>query len=328
MKVLLIQTAFIGDVILATAVIEKLKQHFPASTIDFILQKGNESLLTNHPHIRKVIIFDKKKNKYSKLLHLIKDIRKESYDYVINMHRFFSSGLITCFSGAKTTTGFKKNPLSFCFSHSVDHHIGDKSLPSHEVDRNQALIRQLTGNKSTKPRLYPASSDYTHVDTQNNYIVIAPASIWFTKQFPAKKWIELINLLPDEYKVYLIGAKNDMELCEHIQEETKSKKVEILAGQLSFLQSAALIKHAKMTFTNDSAPAHLASAMNAPVTMIFCSTVPEFGFGPLSNVSYSIEVDSKLNCRPCGLHGKKKCPEGHFNCAEIKVNEIVSRVLS
>jgi heptosyltransferase-2 len=70
-----------------------------------------------------------------------------------------------------------------------------------------------------------------------------------------------------------------------------------------------------MNYVNDSAPMHLCSAMNAPVTAVYCSTVPQFGFGPLSGNSNIVEVSEKLSCRPCGLHGFKKCPENHFKCA-------------
>jgi heptosyltransferase-2 len=88
-----------------------------------------------------------------------------------------------------------------------------------------------------------------------------------------------------------------------------------MAGQLTFLESAALMKGAVMNFVNDSAPMHLASSINAPVAAVFCSTVPSFGFGPLSEKSYVVQSSEKLNCRPCGLHGHKKCPQGHFKCA-------------
>jgi heptosyltransferase-2 len=91
--------------------------------------------------------------------------------------------------------------------------------------------------------------------------------------------------------------------------------VEILAGKLNFLSSAALMEKAKMNYTNDSAPLHFASATDAPVTAIFCSTVPAFGFYPLSSKSFIAETDEKLPCRPCSLHGLKACPLGHFKCA-------------
>jgi len=66
---------------------------------------------------------------------------------------------------------------------------------------------------------------------------------------------------------------------------------------------------------------HIASAMNAPVTVIFCSPIPAFGFGPLSEKSNIIQTIVKLECRPCGLHGYKKCPQGHFKCATTISNQ-------
>ena len=327
MKFLIIQTAFIGDVVLATPLIEKLKQRYPDSTIDFLLRKGNETLLTNHPHLRQVLIFDKKQGKYKNLLKLLRVIRKEKYDYVINLQRFFASGFLTAFSGAKHTIGFDKNPLSFLFSESVKHVISTKDAGDHEVKRNLSLVSKLTDNEFVRPKLYPTEADFKKVIPQGEYICIAPASVWFTKQWPADKWIELMDKLPSDITIYLMGAKGDIPLCEIIKEKTKAQKVEILAGKLSFLESAALMKNARMNFVNDSAPLHFASAMNAPVAAMYCSTVPAFGFGPLSDTSFIFETTEILDCRPCGLHGYKSCPKGHFRCSNIEVDSVVSKTV-
>ncbi len=344
-KFLIIQTAFIGDVILATSIAEKLHQHFPDASIDFLLRKGNESLLENHPFIHEVIVWNKKQNKLSNLLKIISNIRKSRYDAVINLHRFTSSGLITALSGAKEKIGFDKNPFSFLLTKKVHHEIGNAK---HEIERNHELIAELTDAFVSKPKLYPSvnhfsiaenlesriknqESEQTDVANRNTqiasrYICIAPTSVWFTKQFPKEKWIELINLLPEDIIVYLLGSKSDVAICEAIQSKIKNQKSKIrnVAGQLSFLESAALMKGAKMNYVNDSAPMHIASAMNAPVTAVFCSTIPAFGFGPLSDQSKIVETKVTLDCRPCGLHGFKTCPKGHFNCAlTIEMGDVV-----
>jgi heptosyltransferase-2 len=326
-KILIIQTAFIGDVVLATSIVEKLKQHYPESRIDFLLRKGNESLLLNHPHINQIIVFDKKKNKYGNLFKLIKKIRAEKYDDVINVQRFFTTGLIIAFSGAKYTIGFDKNPLSFLFSEKIKHEIAVGS-GKHEVERNLKLIESITGPGFVKPRLYPSEADFNKLKTTSPYVCIAPASVWFTKQWPSHKWLELINALPDDLNIFLLGSKADYDLCDNIKSgiENRESKIHNLAGQLSFLESAALMKNAKMNFVNDSAPLHFASAMNAPVTAVYCSTIPAFGFGPLSDTSFIAEIDYKLYCRPCGLHGYKACPEGHFKCSEINVSKLADKL--
>ena len=181
-KILIIQTAFLGDVILATPLIESLSAHFPSAQIDFLLKKGNEALLEEHPKLRRVLIFDKSKKRKS-LLDLIKEIRKEEYDLVLNLHRFASSGLITVLSGAKETRGFSKNPFSFLFSKRFQHSINNGQ---HEVDRNISLITDITDIQQRRPQLYPRTSDLDFVSQWKNepYYCLAPASVWFTKQAP------------------------------------------------------------------------------------------------------------------------------------------------
>lgn len=122
-----------------------------------------------------------------------------------------------------------------------------------------------------------------------------------------------------------MGAKSDYTLCEEIKTQSTVDESRIinLAGKLSFLASAAMMKNAAMNYVNDSAPLHFASAMNAPVTAVYCSTVPAFGFGPLSDESYVVETKLELKCRPCGLHGKKSCPLGHFHCSVIESEQLL-----
>ncbi len=317
-KFLIIQTAFIGDVILATPLIEKLHRHFPEADLDFLVRRGNESLLENHPLLRQVLVWDKKNGKYGNLLKIARRVRSERYDYVINCHRFASSGFITALSKAKQRIGFDKNPFAGSFTRKVAHDIGSGK---HEVERNLALISHITDSDFKRPKLYPSEADYALVGKyqQSPYVCIAPTSVWFTKQWPAEKWIELIELLGDRYRVYLVGGAEDREPCQKIADGCTAAPITDLAGELTLLQTAALMQKAQMNYVNDSAPLHLASAMNAPVTAVFCSTIPDFGFGPLSDNSRVVETPVELECRPCGLHGFRKCPQEHFKCAKTIV---------
>lgn len=326
MNFLVIQTAFIGDVVLATPLVEKINRFFPDSSIDVLVRNGNEKLLSGHPHIRKVLIWNKKEHKYAGLISLSRQIRTEQYDWVINCQRFAASGLLTVFSGARNTVGFDKNPFSFLYSRRVAHRYGSSASPLHEVDRNLSLITHLTDNSSEKPRLYPSTADFDRAAEfagGQPYVCIAPTSVWFTKQFPAHKWLELIRiLLPRGYRIFLLGGNEDVQPCEAMRVAASHPEVRNAAGRLSFLESAALMKGAAMNYANDSAPVHIASAVDAPVTAVFCSTVTSFGFTPLSRRSHIVESKEHLACRPCGLHGFKACPKGHFACAEsIRVSD-------
>jgi heptosyltransferase-2 len=326
-KILIIQTAFIGDVILATALIEKLKEYYPEAQIDFVVRKGCESLLLNHPFLSKIYVFDKQKSKYRHLWQLISEIRQQQYDIAINVQRFTTTGIMTLFSGAKQTIGFDKNPFSVFFSKKIKHTFTEGK---HETQRNQQLIAHLTDNIPAKPRLYPTEKDFSVVLPYQSeaYVCIAPASVWFTKQLPTEKWVEFIKKLPFNLKVYLLGGKEDIALCEKIKNSSGNLNVEILAGKLSLQASAALMAKAVMNYMNDSSPMHLASAMNAPTSAIFCSTVPEFGFGPLADKSFIIQTSETLPCKPCGIHGHKDCPEGHFRCGYGIETDQMKNILS
>lgn len=304
---LIIQTAFIGDVILATSLLEKLHQHFPAAKIDFLVRKGNEGLFQNHPFLHNCLVWNKRKNKYVNLLKTLFLIRAKKYDVVINCQRFAASGLLTAMSGAKVKTGFKKNPFSFFFTHRWVHAI---QAGMHEINRNQQLIEFLTDDAASMPKLYP-----TTIQTpSSSYVCIAPSSIWFTKQLPLANWIKLLRMIPLHQKIILIGAKDDFDFASQIIKDSGVSHAENHCGKYTLLESAYLMKHAKMNYVNDSAPMHLCSAVDAPVTVFYCSTIPEFGFGPLSTNRKIMETKEPLPCRPCGLHGYKACPKQHFKC--------------
>jgi heptosyltransferase-2 len=317
-NILIIQTAFIGDAILASSVIEKLHTFFPRAKISILVRKGNESLYQDHPFLTQVLIWNKKEGKYKSLFRLLKTIRNLKFDTVINLHRFASSGFLTAFSKAPYTSGYDKNPFSFLFNNKSKHKIGDGR---HETERYNDLIESITDKTVAKPRLYPTFKQFSKIEplVTHAFVCMAPSSVWFTKQLPKDKWIELCNTIPENVNIYLLGGENDTLLCEEIKLKSTHESIKSLAGELTLLESCELMKHARMNFVNDSGPLHLASAANAPTTAFFCSTVPAFGFFPLSYISSVIEVKD-LYCKPCGLHGYKACPEGHFRCGnEIKL---------
>ncbi len=336
-KILIIQTAFIGDVILATSLVEHTRNQFPNAQIDFFLRKGNQSILETSPHITKLYIWDKSRGKIRSLIRLIKQVRSEKYDYVINIQRFFNSGLVTLLSGAKYKVGFHNNPLSFSFTHKIDHKIPFKHNDTylHEVQRNQRLLSKMTSNfellkdNELKPKIYFTDSDMTNVTKikkdSGEYFVLAPASVWYTKQWHIERWKELIQKIGPMGTIYLIGAPTDHDYLSPLT--LINDNVLNIAGKLSLRESALLMRDAKRVFVNDSAPLHLASSVNAKTTAIFCSTVPDFGYYPLSDNKAVIQVHPRLECMPCGLHGYKSCPLGHFKCSsEIKASDIIATI--
>lgn len=320
-RILIIQTAFIGDVVLATPILQRLHEAFPKAEIDFLLRKGNENLLQDDPRVHDILIWNKNKGKNKELFRLIRKIRSERYDLLVNVQRFASMGLLTWLSNAKMKIGFDKNPFSFSFDQKVSHKLNG----THEVQRNLSLLEGIAESRPVRPSLHLSDQLLDSISPYKTdpYITVAATSVWFTKQFPAEKWIEFLSNTQFTGKIYLLGGPADFEASELIKKESGNPNIENLCGKLSLLESAALMKDAKMNYVNDSAPMHFSSAVNAPTTAIFCSTIPKFGFGPLSDNHTIIEIKEKLDCRPCGLHGFKACPKGHFKCAfDIDVSNL------
>ena len=321
MKILVVQTAFLGDVILSTPIVERLASEQPKPEIHLLVRSGNEAVYANNPHVTKVWVWQKQESKYKNLFKIALQLKKLQFDWVFNCHRFASSGLLSWYVGAKVS-GFKKNPVSFLFNFKIAHEYKENW---HEVDRNLSLLTPLIEiGARVLPKIYPSDRDKESVRSLlvDDYCVIAPASVWFTKQYPIAKWVELIDASHfNQY--YLIGGKADVALCKQVKSLTKKQNIEVLAGTLSILESAALMSKAAMCYTNDSGPTHLASAVGANTTSVFCSTIPNFGFGPLGVNTKVVETDLDLKCRPCGIHGKKACPEAHFNCTKIPLSKFI-----
>lgn len=314
-RILVIQTAFLGDAILASSVLETLHFYLPDAEIDFMCTEASASLFKNHPFLSRVLAWNKSKRKYKNLLKLIKTVWVNSYTHVFNLQRYATTGFLTATSGAGQRIGFDKNPLSFAFTHSVPHIIKENW---HEIDRNFSVIQSCLplGASVKAPRLYATQAERTNIKPYKTmpYLVMAPASVWATKMWPEEHWAQLIERFSKKFTIYLIGGKADIELCERLVSYNSLNTVISMAGKLSLMESAVLMQGAFMNYVQDSGPVHLASAFYAPVTVIFCSTVPKFGFGPLSDNKNIVETTEKLPCRPCGLHGYNTCPQGHFKC--------------
>jgi ADP-heptose:LPS heptosyltransferase len=335
-NILIIQTAFIGDTILASQFARALKEQWPGAQLHFFLRQGNESVIEGLPTITKTWVWDKRGGKTKNLKKLIGELRQHQFAMVFNLHRHFNSGLVTALMKSPIKVGFKQNPLSFLYTHKVDHRI-PHTTPSgghwHEVQRNLQLIQAVVpafnivdNSKNYRPELplKPKHFEKVAQHISGDYFVIAPASVWFTKAWSEHKYRQLTTELVKRGRVYFIGAPSDKALCERIGQDFGCIN---LCGELSLLDSAALMQKARRVFVNDSAPLHLASCVNAKTTAIFCSTVPDFGYTPLAQDSVVVDVGASLSCRPCGLHGHKACPLSHFKCSEdIAVDRVLKTI--
>jgi heptosyltransferase-2 len=326
-KILVIQTAFIGDAVLTLPMVQKLTELFPAAIIDVVCIPATAELFKSSPYVNNVFIYDKhvKQKSLYKLWTFAKLLRKTKFNRIYSPHRSFRSSLIVMLSGVRETYGFTNSSFKYVYKNLIEYRP-DK----HEVQRNLDLIEFKYSEQDWKI-LPEVKSDEMVRETVQSFLVtfndqmitaVAPGAVWNTKIFPSDYYCELIKFLRDElYTVILIGSKSNEKLCREIESKFDSGVIST-AGKFSVPGTIELLRNCKLLITNDSAPTHFAMAANIPVLTIYCSTIPAFGFFPYNNESCSISYD-ELDCKPCGIHGHNSCPVKTFDCAhKIDIEQI------
>jgi heptosyltransferase-2 len=207
--------------------------------------------------------------------------------------------------------------------------LGDDARQSLCTTPGSAARNTPAGNTAPmlRPHLYPGQAERVAVDEVlgahamgEPLIALAPGSVWATKRWP--HFAPLAYELRHAGQIVVVGARADHELAEPIVAATKGQAIDA-TGRVSLLASAELIGRAALLVTNDSAPLHLASAMNTPTIAVFGPTVPDFGFGPLADRS-AVVGHRLLACRPCDRHGPQRCPLGHWRCMREIIAEDVA----
>ena len=327
MKILVIQTAFLGDAFLTLPLIQKIKERFPESFVDVVAIPSTQQVFSASPFVNEVYVFDKKGNEKSlkKTVRFALTLKKNNYEKIFSPHRSFRTSLIVKLINAPEKTGFENASWS-----SVYNKIVRYNKDAHEVARNLSLLDEefLKGEDWKIPPEIETGKDIEekllHLFPQikkGKFVAVAPGSVWETKKYPAQYYIEIIDYLIGEgYSVFLIGGKEDKQYCEDFAK--LSPKVINAAGMLSPVESVALLRRCEFLISNDSAPAHMGQAAGIKTLMLYTSTVPSFGFYPYLEGSSYLSYDN-LACKPCGIHGKNKCPVKTFDCGFLLKPETV-----
>ncbi|HMV77141.1 MAG TPA: glycosyltransferase family 9 protein [Leptospiraceae bacterium] len=314
-NILIIQTAFLGDLILTTGFIRRVREKNPDSRISILVNKGAEDVLAGNPHLNDVIILDKKKIKSSifGFFKFASEIRARKFDTVLSPHFSHRSSILSFLSGAGSRIGYHEAGFSFLLNRRISRPLHGK----HEVEKLFSLIGEE--NSPYRPELYLPSDRIQNIEKifkeeigGRKYIVLAPSSVWETKRMPEDKFRRILELILEktDYLPVLTGAPKDRELCASIG---KGFEAADLTGRTNLVELHYVISKSAGIVSNDSSPIHIASAFNIPIAAVFGATVKDFGYTPLSDKQFIAEI-SGLKCRPCGIHGGNVCPEKHFRC--------------
>lgn len=323
-RILVIQTAFLGDVLLTLPVAHHLKKINSAYKVTFLIKKELLQIREIYNGIDDFILIDKSKY-ISSIFEIVSKI-KNKYDVVISPHRSARSALISYLSNSKVRISFDKSSLNFLYSHLVTYRNDH-----HEIQRNLGLLSYFTNNINWKERIKLNFDDYIFNDkfmlwktSKEKIVVIAPGTLWETKRYPAYYFAALVKkLIDDGIKIVLIGSSEDFEIGLKIEKYVNSQNHFLnLIGKLKLKESISLINLSDLLICNDSAPIHMGIFTETPVLAIYGSTIPEFGFYPFREFDRIVQIEN-LYCKPCGIHGYKKCPEKHFRCMIDLKPEIV-----
>ena len=327
-KIVILQTAFIGDAVLTLPMIEVLANNNPDAKIDVVTIPKNAEIFPASPFVNEVLVFDKRNTHkgFKALYSFAKMLGNREYSFIIAPHRSLRSSLLVLLSGIKESIGFTNAAFPIVYKHQVDY-----EYDLHESARNISLVSDNAAKEysSYLPKMIFSEDTKKKVDDfvdsitkGKKLIAVAPGSVWETKRYPAGHFITIIRaLIKKNYLILLTGSAAEYKLNEEIRNALDENCVNV-AGENNLVETIYLLSKCSLLITNDSAPTHFGMAADIPVLTIYCSTVPEFGFYPYNGKSGTISF-TDLRCKPCGIHGYEVCPLSHFNCGQKLLPEIV-----
>ncbi len=321
---LVIQTAFLGDVVLTTPLLSELARR--DGPVDVVTTPAAAPLLEHHPAIRRVLRYDKRgaDRGTGGVWRLARALRAHRYDRAVIPHRSSRSAALALLAGIPERIGFAGAPAALTYTARIP-----RPARGHEADRLLALAWPTVVPLPPPVSLGLTDADRAEADAWlathgvgSGFVALAPGSIWGTKRWPY--YADLAARL--DRPVVVVGGPEDIPLAATVVGAAPSR-AHSSAGALSLRGSAALLARAGALVSNDSAPLHLATAVGTPVVALFGPTIPEFGFGPRGAKTATLGLDG-LACRPCSRHGPMICPLGHHRCMRDLAVDTVAAALA
>lgn len=334
-RLLVAQTGFLGDVVLTTPLIAELQRRLEPASLTVLTTPQARPLLERHPAIDRVLV-DAKRAARKGLVGLLttaRQLRHERFTLAAAPHKSLRTALLLALAGIPQRIGFRQSPGWFLY-----HHTAIRDRQRHEVERILCLMRAFGAEPEECDRRpfvsYGAAAQTNaqqllqeaNIGAEDPVFIVCPGSVWPTKRWTVAGYAALIDQLTQRYgKVLICGGPDDASVAQAVHEQSRGVGIN-LVGRADLQTFMALIDHARVVISNDSAPMHLAVARNVPVVAIFCATTPNLGYGPYSDQAVVVEKRD-LFCRPCSRHGAVACPRGTEACMRlITVHDVLAGV--
>lgn len=330
--ILVIQTAFLGDLLLGITLLREIKRQRPNSPLFLVTRHGLGTLLKALDLVDEVREVEKgNQESYEKVTQELKTL---SFEWIFCPHPSLRSKLMVSKLRADEKIGFR-DPLSlFFFSRSVPRvrlmpdALRQWSLITGVVpdfDKNWNYLRHLRWNLKNKNSLLPSVPKEYSIEARAKILerpasaavapqtwAIFPGSVWETKQWSVLGFRELAKqLLVRGQQIIWMGGPDEKSICQSLVEAVPETRT--LAGTTSVLETLSILARCDGVISNDSGGQHLAAVAGVPVLSIFGPTTLDAGFRPWATFCAIAEYEG-LFCRPCGPHGHHRCPRATHEC--------------
>jgi heptosyltransferase-2 len=351
-KVLILQTAFLGDLLLSIPLVKRIRKRFPNHLITLVCRNGCGDIFRELSLVDQV--FEVNKSCKPEYRQLIQDLKKQNYDYIFSPHYSFRTNWIVRGLKANFKVGFENFWNKFFLTHKIKRNLNlpdalrqlqliapfdkevslgieeylDKRMQIQTLDLNHLNPSQnripvpsfanmcLKSELSKHPQYEEILKAYQNTQ---HAVFLAPGSVWNTKKWTEEGYRKVAQSYSN---VVLIGSPQERDLCDRIC--SGMKNVQNIAGRPSLFELFVILTKARLVICTDSGAMHMASVAGASTVAIFGPTVLEIGYQPWQDRALVVE-NKNLNCRPCGKHGPQKCPLGHHNCMKsISAEQVIS----
>ena len=323
LKILVLQCTSIGDVVLATPVVRCLKKQIPHVDVHFCTRSAYQSIITYNPYITKVHCFQ------SSLYTLVRQLRAEQFDYVIDLQNTFATKTLRVALGVRSYSIDQQSFRRWLYVRFKVNALPDQ----HIVDRYLATVQPLGVENDGRgldyfiPYRDEVEIDWLPDTHQRDFVAYIIGGQSRTCRLPVSRMIELCRKI--NYPIVLLGDQEDRRTAEEIVRAVGKQQVYNACGHYNLNQSASLLQRARVVFSHDTGLMQVAAAFGKKIYSIWGSTTPQFGFYPYKAPHVRLETPG-LGCRPCSATGSDNCPMKHFKCLnnlpfDFEVKELWSK---
>ncbi len=319
--ILIIKPRGIGDVLLSTPVIENIKSLFPQVQIDFLCEKFAADAVIGNPFLRNVITFNKK---HDFTVSIIKRIRKNNYDIVIDLYGNPRTAIFTRWSGAKTRIGFPFRGRSYAYTDLVTPRGGEV----HNVDFNLDVLKHFEIPITSRRPIFPllnnekqfAEDYFVHNGLSSKTAIgINASGGWYTKKWDLTSYASLVNKISQNEQCIVLLFWGPGEYHDAIAIQKIVKKTTLIIPKTTLKEMGALLQRCSYFISNDAGPMHIAASLDVPTLGIYGPTNPYLQ-GPYGEKNVWIR-NEQLDCLECNL---TKCPIGNVCMTELSVEVVYS----